>query len=595
MNRLWLKISVSFSLLTLTLLVIVWLIIASVSKTTYTETIREHLIESAVLTSEMISSSDMLAHSESLEDLFSSMNDSIKMRVTVIETDGTVIADSENDALTMANHSDRPEITAILNGNETLTESIRESETGEVDMMYIAVPVYNNSGEIDGVIRTSYSLELIDQTTEYLWQGLAAVLSAVLIISAIAAAILARNVTKPISEVVNVTGKLRKKDYSYRIHTPYSGEMGTLAQSVNALAASLQSQLKTIKENEQQLGSILDSLVSGVMLVNSKGTVKMINPAMEKMLSLHRDNIVNKRFDAYGESIGLTPLIQSVFDENEKMNAEITAYYPSERKFDAHLSPYYGESWRQRGVIIVLHEITEIRRLEQMRSDFVANVSHELKTPITSIKGFAETLLSGDVNDKETEQQFMKIILDESERLDRLIQDLLHLSKIETLSLPLNIESIELSSFIHEIISTLSASINEKNINIILPSPETPVYIESDKDRLNQIILNLAANAVNYSYDNSTVEIRLKERNNKIDITVIDNGIGIPEESLSRIFERFYRVDKARSRHSGGTGLGLAIVKHLVESQNGDIKVESSENTGTAMTVTLSKKNQAVV
>lgn len=589
MKRLWLKISVSFSLLTLTLLIAVWLIIASVSGTTYTDIVRDHLTENATLISEMASTAELYDQPEELDNIFTAVESSIDMRVTAIDLEGNVIADSENDASTMVNHRDRTEIQGILEEGESLTEAIRESETGETDMMYVAVPVHDDDGNVAGIIRTSYSLELISQTTQYLWQGLAIILSIVLVISIITAVILARSITRPISQVVKVTGRLQEKDYSSRIHQHYKGEMGELTDSVNALAGSLQNQLKTIKENEQQLRSVLSNLVSGVMLINSEGIIEMVNPSMEKIISQHKDHVINRRFDQFGENIGLAPLITRVFEDNEKVHEEITSYYPYEKKFDAHAGPYYGESWQQRGVIIVLHDITEIRRLEQLRSDFVANVSHELKTPITSVKGFSETLLSDDIPDKETEKQFLQIILDESERLDRLIQDLLHLSKIEKQEIPLKIETIEVRKFIHEIVNTLSSSIHDKNITLTLPAITNETVIEGDRDRLKQIIINLVSNAVNYSHEDGHIIIDIKENKEAVHIIVSDNGIGIPEESISRVFERFYRVDKARSRHSGGTGLGLAIVKHLVETHQGEIKLESTEDKGTTFTVTLPK------
>jgi two-component system phosphate regulon sensor histidine kinase PhoR len=590
MKRLWLKITVSFSLLTLALLIIIWLITASVSKTTYTDTIRDHLLENAELVSEMISTAGLDTEAEDMQVFFDRVKDSIDMRVTVTDTEGTVIADSENAPSSMENHRERPEIDAVLDGRENASETVRTSETGDIDMMYVAVPLKEESGEISGVVRTSYSLSLITETTQYLWKIFAGVLGVVLLISVITAVILSRSITRPVTQVIKASGRLQEKDYSTRISEKYKGEMGDLAQSVNSLAASLQEQSRTINENEQQLKSILSNLVSGVMLINSQGIVEMINASMEQILSQHRDHIIHQRFDQYGESIGLEPLIANVFEENEKIHTEITAYYPVERKFDTHISPYYGGSWQQRGVIIVLHDITEIRHLEQMRSDFVANVSHELKTPITSVKGFAETLLSDEVTDKETEKQFLQIILDESVRLNRLIQDLLYLSKIEKNSLPLNIEKIELRQFINDIVATLQTSIHDKNIVITLPDPREETVIEGDQDRLKQVILNLVSNAVNYSYENSSIKIDVEDNNDDtVKIYISDHGIGIPSESLDRIFERFYRVDKARSRHSGGTGLGLAIVKHLVETHQGEIKVDSIEHEGTTFTLILPK------
>lgn len=590
MKSLWLKISVSFSLLTLTLLIILWFIIATVSSSTYTDLTRERLMENAEVVAQTINASNIHQNPDELRDWIEHFQEPIQLRFTVIDGDGTVLADSENAAEEMDNHADRPEVEQVLDNNNDYGESIRQSDTEEVDMMYIAMPIYDEEGETTAVARTSYSLALLDQTMSYLWQGLAVVLGLVLLVSAISAAILARSITRPIGEVVNVTRRLSEKDYSRRVHVEATGEISELSESVNSLAASLQQQMNTINENEKQLSSILSNLVSGVMLVNENGEVEMLNSTMERVLSQHKDHITGKQYNQYGENIGLTPLIDKVFEENDKVHEEVTSYHPQERVFDTHITPYYGDSWRHRGVIVVLHDITEIRRLEQMRRDFVANVSHELKTPVTSLKGFSETLMSGEVPDEETERRFLNIIHDESERLDRLIRDLLHLSRIERKESPLDIEEIELNSFIDEIAGTQSKATEEKNINIRTPDPDGSLVIEGDRDRLYQIILNLIANAINYSAQYGEVDISVKDEGEEVHLIVADEGIGIPEESVSRIFERFYRVDKARSRHSGGTGLGLAIVKHLVESHKGQIKLDSVEGEGTTFTLILPKR-----
>lgn len=264
-------------------------------------------------------------------------------------------------------------------------------------------------------------------------------------------------------------------------------------------------------------------------------------------------------------------------------------YYPDQRILDAHLAPYLGANGEIKGIITVLHDITDIRRLEKMRSEFVANVSHELKTPITSLKGFAETLLDGAMYDPEIAKSFLTIIHDESERLHRLITDILHLSKIEQHQLPFHPEPLNVTGVIYETIDTIQEEINKKQLTIKLPN-QKPVIIDAEKDRLQQIILNLVANAVTYTPDKGTIEIGIVEKDDQIELTVKDTGIGISKEELPRIFERFYRVDKARSRNSGGTGLGLAIVKHLVESHHGSIQVDSEEGKGTLFTITLPKK-----
>jgi two-component system phosphate regulon sensor histidine kinase PhoR len=236
--------------------------------------------------------------------------------------------------------------------------------------------------------------------------------------------------------------------------------------------------------------------------------------------------------------------------------------------------------------VAVLHDVTETRRLEQIRSEFVANVSHELKTPVTSVKGFAETLLDGAMYDEATLREFLKIIYDESDRLHRLISDILDLSRIEQHRIPLKMEQLNVVDVVAETVQTMRKRIEKKQLELVLPQ-KRHVMMEADKDRLRQILLNLVTNAIAYTPDKGRIEISLIERENELDLIVSDTGIGISEKDLPRIFERFYRVDKARSRQSGGTGLGLAIVKHLVESYHGKIRVESEEGKGSTFIVTL--------
>ncbi|AKG73164.1 two-component system histidine kinase PnpS [Salinicoccus halodurans] len=588
MKSLWLKISLAFFVLILALTLVLWFLLASIMQNAYTETTRDHLIENAEMVSQIIIATEAIDDGERLQEWIRNFDGPIEMRFTVIDEDGTVVADSENDPDTMDNHRNRPEFEAVLSAENEYGETIRYSETQDLNMMYIATPVVSD-GETVGAIRTSLSLQIIDEAMRKLWLSLALILGIMLLLTTGAGILIARSITKPIDSVMDVTRRLTEKDYSSRVNTRVSGEIGELSSAVNTLAASLQRQMKEIQENEQQLTSIMSNMVSGVMLINQDGRVELVNSAMEKFFSQHSENVVGQTFDKVGEGIGLGELIRQVFEENKKVHDEVHSYYPEERIMDAHLAPYYGQGWQQKGVIIVLHDITDIRRLEKMRSDFVANVSHELKTPVTSVRGFSETLLSGEVKDEETVRQFLTIIHDESQRLDRLIRDLLNLSKIERQEIPLNVEKVNLTELVHETAVTLQGSAEQKQTNLVLPKEDRAVILEADRDRIRQIILNLIANGINYTHEGGTIEVSLRENIYEIRLIVTDDGIGIPEESLGRIFERFYRVDKARSRHSGGTGLGLAIVKHLIESHKGRIEIESAEDEGTTITVILPK------
>ncbi|MCD2138921.1 two-component system histidine kinase PnpS [Salinicoccus halitifaciens] len=585
MNRLWFRITVSFSLLTFTLLVFLWFFVASVSENAFKQMTGEHLYENAQLVAQLIETSDLEGGSEDLQERIALFREPVSMRFTVIGTDGEVLADSENAPGTMENHGDRPEVQEVLEDDAEFGESIRFSETEGTEMMYVASPIYNAEGVINGIIRTSYPLHNIEDTMVVFWRGLAVFLSIILVIAAVAASILARSITRPVSDIIGVTKRLSGKDYSSRVHTKVSGEIGELAASVNDLATNLQNQMRALHENEQQLSTILSNMVSGVMLINQEGRILMINSAMEKFLGQHNQYIVGRDYRDVEDNLGLREGIATVFEENEKIQKEITAGEMTKKVFDAHFGPYYGNGWKQRGVIIVLHDITDIKRLENMRSDFVANVSHELKTPITSVKGFSETLLSGEVTDEETRRSFLQIIYDESERIDRLIRDLLHLSRIENKVSPLNIQDVDLVRLIHTITNTMTKAISEKNLEVTLPPSTESVIIEGDPDRLNQILLNLIANAITYTGEGGSIRVSIEITSSNVRVSVSDTGIGIPEEYIPRVFERFYRVDKARSRNSGGTGLGLAIVKHLVESHKGKIELDSVEGEGTTFTV----------
>ncbi|MCC4722661.1 two-component system histidine kinase PnpS [Salinicoccus sp. RF5] len=591
MKRLWFRIASAFFILILVLIFILGFFLAALLKNAYTDMTRNHLVENAEMVTQLIVASESYGEREQLQELIQNFEQPIQMRFTVVDTEGVVIADSENDPAEMNNHFNRPEIQDVLEQDEAFGESIRYSTTQDFNMMYVALPLVSE-GETVGAVRTSLSLGVIDDAMNRLWFSLSIALGLMFLIAAIASTMLARSITRPIDSIMNVTSRLRKNDYSSRVNTEAKGEIGDLSQSINALAASLQRQMKEIEENEQQLTSIISNMVSGVMLVNQDGKVVLLNSAMERFLSQHKGNLIGQPYEKVGERFALSPHIHAVFETNEKVHEEVHSYYPQERIMDAHLAPYYGQGWQQRGVIVVLHDITEIRRLEKMRSDFVANVSHELKTPVTSVRGFSETLMSGEVTDEETTKQFLKIIHDESQRLDRLIRDLLNLSKIERQKMPLNLETLNMTALVHEVSVTLQGAVEEKRTRLVLPDPSKDVYLQGDEDRLRQIILNLVGNGINYTAEGGTVTVSLKENVEKVRLIIKDDGIGIPEESLPRIFERFYRVDRARSRHSGGTGLGLAIVKHLIESHHGEIEVESREGEGTTFTAILPKKQE---
>jgi two-component system phosphate regulon sensor histidine kinase PhoR len=312
----------------------------------------------------------------------------------------------------------------------------------------------------------------------------------------------------------------------------------------------------------------------------------LANPAFERVFGVPVSDIQGKSVDHLPGPYELIQLIARCRETGERHRKELHIFYPEERIVEASLSPM-GVEKDGRGVVAVLHDITAIRRLEKIRSEFVANVSHELKTPITSIVGFTETLLDGAMLDPDTCREFLGIILEEGMRLQRLVGDILDLSKIESKQIHLHLESVPVDELIQSATKTMEDQYRAKELTLEVQLPDPPFTVTVDRDRFRQILLNLLSNAMAYTPSGGEVTVRVERDIETWRLEVADTGIGIPKEDLPRIFERFYRVDKARSRASGGTGLGLAIVKHLVEVHKGTIHVESQVGKGTTFTLTF--------
>lgn len=514
-------------------------------------------------------------------------------RVTFIAGDGTVLGDSDHDPASMDNHLDRPEVAEAQ--RKGVGYDVRRSDTTHHNMMYVAVK--REAGDADGFIRLALDVSEIEQGIRRLWFGLITGLLLLLAVAAAASWRIARGMTKPLEAVTRAAQRIRNMDYEARVEVDPRGEIGELGRAVNAMAESLQQQMVRIRQKESQLESVLDNMTSGIVMINRAGVILLLNRMAEELLGMPAHELLGRQYTEARQQYELVRLIGDALKRREHLRDELTFYYPEERQIEINLVPIEGRD-DSGGLLLVLQDVTAIRRLERMRSEFVANVSHELKTPIAAVKGFAETLLGGAGGDPETQRAFLKIIHDESDRLNRLVNDILELSKIESRRAPLLFSPVELGPFIGKTVELLAKEAERKNIRI-----ETEVgdelYVEADEDRLRQIVVNVLSNAINYTPEGGRVRIQVEpvasgdgqiaeeDDYDAIRIRISDNGIGIPKKDLPRIFERFYRVDKARSRSSGGTGLGLSIVKHLVELHRGSIAVESTVGVGTTFTIEL--------
>lgn len=513
-------------------------------------------------------------------------------RITFIAQDGTVLGDSDHMAREMDNHATRPEVVEAREANGW-GYSIRYSETVEQDMLYVAYEVQQH-GETIGYVRKSVTLESIEQAINRLWLYYIVGVGILFLFSILISYRTAKGLTRPLEHITRVARQITDGNYDARVKYNSKDEIGELSNAINTMARSLQDQMQRIAENEERLSSVLENLISGVVMIDGAGRIVLINKFAEYILGVSGKRLLHKPYETVREKqYEFAEIVKESMEKKELIRDEMILHYPQERILDMNVVPLSQGANLWSGVVVVMHDITAIRRLERMRSEFVANVSHELKTPITSIKGFAETLLNGAIDDRETADSFLRIIYDESERLNRLIIDILELSKIESKHSALQCSPVDLSELVHRLIHLIKSDASKKQIELQLDMEED-LFIEGDEDRLRQVFINLISNAINYTPEGGKVLIEARSLHiseefaeDRVLIRIKDTGIGIPKKDLPRIFERFYRVDKARSRRSGGTGLGLSIVKHIVELHHGDISVESEAGIGTTFSIEL--------
>ncbi|WP_099158737.1 two-component system histidine kinase PnpS [Virgibacillus ndiopensis] len=393
----------------------------------------------------------------------------------------------------------------------------------------------------------------------------------------------------PVKMATKTVNELVKGNYRARIHHPAVGSVGELNSKINILARNLSELAIQEQMQEKQLTTVIDNTQSGLVLLDEKGYIHLVN---RKFISIFgktsKDYIGYLYYDVLNnEQIHRT--VQQTFLYEENVKESFTQMTDLDKKYIEIVgAPIFNERKLLKGAVLVFYDITELKKLEIMRKDFVANVSHELKTPITSIKGFAETLLDGAMEDDTAKEKFLRIIYEEGNRLQLLIEDLLTLSKLEKDEFRLNITEVKIEELLTDIIPIMKHQADKKHIHLsVIQDPG--LLIRADEERLKQVFINLLVNALIYTSEGGEVTLSVNETDNHLHLSVEDTGIGIPEEAIPRIFERFYRVDKARSRNTGGTGLGLAIVKHIVEVHNGKITVESELNRGTTFHVYLPK------
>ncbi len=391
----------------------------------------------------------------------------------------------------------------------------------------------------------------------------------------------------PIKRMINISRKYSQGDFSRRIIRQPKDEIGELAATLNKMAQDIEDKIKEIEAQNQKLTAIFSSMIEGVIVVDGQSYIISVNPAIEKIFGILKKDAEGKIFLQAIRNNDIDEIISAALKNKKPLSREITLAYPVRRIFEVNAAAIFTNGAIS-GCLVVIHDITEIRRLEVVRSDFVANVSHELKTPLTSIKGFVETLLEGALEDKENNRNFLRIIMEHADRLNVLVDDLLSLAHLESKEITIEKKEFNLRGQLEEVIFGFSSQLKKKNVEIENELAEN-ILLTADKNRIQQVFTNLIDNAIKFNKENGSVRVYGQESDNNLKIFVEDTGVGIPEKDIPRIFERFYRVDKARSRALGGTGLGLSIVKHIVELHNGSVGVESTEGFGSKFWFILPK------
>jgi two-component system, OmpR family, phosphate regulon sensor histidine kinase PhoR len=506
-------------------------------------------------------------------------------RVTVIAADGRVLADSAHDPDTMENHAGRPEIHDAFGAGQG--RAVRHSATLNRDLVYLAIRYQSPADSLSPtpppvILRFALPLQQIDEVLAGYRRSLWAATLVILLVAGGAALLISRSFTRRIRHIQEFSRRVANGDF-HPLHVPRSGdELAELSRSLNETAGRLDQTIRSLTAERNRSAAILSSMVEGVAVMDAAGRMVFANQAFTQLLGSGASAPEGRPLVEVTRQTELLDVARRALAGREIASSEVTVGTVRQKTFAVTAAPVLtlGSQAAAAGAVLVLHDISEQRRLERVRRDFVANVSHELRTPLTAIQGFAETLLAGAIDDRENRVRFLEIIRDHSKRLARLTDDLLKLSRIEADQMQLDLRPVGVAELIAGCLETTRMRAEQKQLSIESECPDGLPAVKGDRGRLGEVLQNLLDNAVQYTPPNGRIRVSARAHEGGVVITVSDNGIGIPQSDQSRIFERFYRVDAARSRELGGTGLGLAIARHIVEAHGGRIWVESTIGKG---------------
>ena len=504
------------------------------------------------------------------------------IRITLIDEKGNVLADTSEDPTKMNNHLNRQEVSEALKTNDKGV-SIRYSNTVKSDYLYVAIPVQYQGETV--IVRVSKAMTQIDNINKRILNASLAITIGTALFALFASVFFSKKIMDPIDDLTTAALKIANGDFGKKIYTTSKDQIGALTDAFNQMSTQLNVSMTELKQRNIELEAILNSMINGIIAVDHNKNIILINKFCFEILDLPPDYVAqSESMYKIVRNDEIAEMIERSMSEGVSQIKELS-YIHLEKILRIYVNPIFTGAGTIIGSIVVLQDVTQIRKLEQMRSDFVSNVSHELKTPLTSIKGFVDTLKNGAIHKPETAARFLDIIDIESDRLYRLINDILLLSEIESMDKEPESTLIEINSVIDEVVSILQQKAEQKqlSLNVFI---DGEYQLTVNRDRIKQLLINLLDNAIKYT-EAGSVSLSVTRAEDWLKIKVSDTGVGFSDVHKERLFERFYRVDKGRSRSHGGTGLGLSIVKHIVLLYKGKINVESVPGKGTTFEILL--------
>ncbi len=575
----------SYLLVTLASLVVVTWYASSALRQFYIDRTLADLEARALLVEQQVRAGLAQKEFPQLDALCKQLGQKASTRITVVLPSGKVVADSEESPGIMENHADRPEIIEALAGGTGKAEHY--SHTLHEGRMYVAIPV-GDAGAILGVLRTSIPMTMFDQTLRTVQLRIAAGGLLVAVLVAAVSLLFSRRISRPLEELRGGAERFARGELTYKLPIADSQEIGSLAETLNQMAVELNDKIGDVIGQRNERDAILSSMVEGVVAVDTQERLIRMNQAAACLIGVDSKAAAGRTLQEVIRNPELQQLAARVLASHEPLEDEIVLRHNGERYLQVQGTILRDARNQPIGMLLVLHDVTRLKRLEKVRRDFVANVSHELRTPVTSIKGFVETLLDGAMHSPDELKRFLHIVASQTDRLNAILEDLLTLSRIEQEE-----ENAEIVLSPGPVKNVLDAAMQvcqmkaaEKDIRVELTC-DNDLQSPMNAPLLEQAVINLIDNAIKYSPPDQTIHVVGMRSDAEVVIEVRDYGCGISREHLPRIFERFYRVDKARSRKLGGTGLGLAIVKHIAQAHGGRVTVESTVGQGSKFSIHL--------